>query len=88
MVEIRAAILLRRSQSRISVASCVSRKVVRNLIPSDATEFRYERKTQPILNICPRWEQLEGLSQILFSPIEGVLLRNSLRPIGIYLRLR
>lgn len=29
-------------------------KVVRNVIPPNATEFRYERKRQPILNICPR----------------------------------
>ncbi|MFX8868134.1 IS21 family transposase, partial [Acinetobacter baumannii] len=39
----------------------VSRKVVRKVIRSDATEFRYERETQPLPKIGPWREQLEGL---------------------------
>jgi hypothetical protein len=39
----------------------VSRKVVRKVIRSDATEFRYERETQPLPKIGPWREQLDGL---------------------------
>jgi transposase len=38
----------------------VSRKVVRKVIRSEATEFRYERGTQPLPKIGPWREQLEG----------------------------
>ena len=39
----------------------VSRKVVRKVIRSNATEFRYERSRQPLPRIGPWREQLEGL---------------------------
>jgi hypothetical protein len=38
----------------------VSRKVVRKVIRSDATEFRYERSHQPLPRIGPWRERLEG----------------------------
>jgi hypothetical protein len=40
----------------------VSRKVVRKVIRSEATEFRYERGTQPLSMIGPWRERLEALS--------------------------
>lgn len=39
----------------------VSRKVVRKVVRSDATEFRYERSRQPLPRIGPWREQLEAL---------------------------
>ena len=39
----------------------VSRKVVRKVIRSNPTEFRYERSTQPLPKIGPWREQLESL---------------------------
>src|SRR6516162_173803 len=39
----------------------VSRKVVRKIIRSNATEFHYERSHQPLPRICPWREQLEAL---------------------------
>src|SRR6202171_880958 len=39
----------------------VSRKVVRKVIRSEATEFRYERGRQPLPRIDPWREQLDGL---------------------------
>ena len=39
----------------------LSRKVVRKVIRSQATEFRYERGRQPLPRIDPWREQLEGL---------------------------
>jgi len=38
----------------------VSRKVVRKVIRSDATEFRYERSRQPLPRVGPWRERLEG----------------------------
>ena len=38
----------------------VSRKVVRKVIRSEATEFRYERGTQPLPKLGPWREQLEA----------------------------
>jgi hypothetical protein len=38
----------------------VSRKVVRKVIRSEATEFRYERGTQPLPKLGPWCEQLEA----------------------------
>ena len=38
----------------------VSRKVVRKVIRSEVTEFRYERGTQPMPKIGPWRERLEG----------------------------
>lgn len=39
----------------------VSRKVVRNVIRSDATEFHYERERQPLPKIGPWRERLDAL---------------------------
>jgi hypothetical protein len=39
----------------------VSRKVVRKVIRSQATEFRYERGRQALPRIDPWRDQLEGL---------------------------
>ena len=39
----------------------VSRKVVRKVLRSEATEFRYERETQPLPRIGPWQEQLDQL---------------------------
>src|SRR5580700_11783497 len=39
----------------------VSRKVVRKVIRSEATEFRYERSRQPLPRIGPWRERLEAL---------------------------
>jgi transposase len=39
----------------------LSRKVVRKVLRSDATEFRYERETQPMPRIGPWRDQLEAL---------------------------
>src|SRR5882757_2959775 len=39
----------------------VSRKVVRKVIRSQATEFRYERGRQPLPRIDPWRDQLDGL---------------------------
>jgi len=39
----------------------VSRKVVRKVLRSDATEFRYERQTQPLPRIGPWQTDLDGL---------------------------
>jgi hypothetical protein len=39
----------------------VSRKVVRKVIRSEATEFRYERAAQPLPRIGPRSDKLDQL---------------------------
>ena len=39
----------------------VSRKVVRRVVRSEATEFRYERGRQPLPRIDPWRDQLDGL---------------------------
>ena len=39
----------------------LSRKVVRKVLRSDATAFRYERETQPMPKIGPWRDQLDGL---------------------------
>ena len=39
----------------------ISRKVIRKVIRSGATEFRYERSVQPMPKIGPWREQLDGL---------------------------
>jgi hypothetical protein len=39
----------------------VSRKIVRKVIRSEATEFRYERETQPLPKIGPWTDQLDEL---------------------------
>ena len=47
----------------------LSRKVVRKVIRSEATEFHYERGRQPLPRIDPWREELDGL-----------LLANAVRP--------
>ena len=54
----------------------VSRKVVRKVIRSEATAFRYERGTQPLPKIGPWCEQLDSvlLSNELKAPRERLTL--------------
>ena len=62
----------------------VSRKVVRKVIRSEATEFRYERGEQPLLRIGPWRDQLGGL--LLAN--EGKPARERLTLIRIFEELR
>ena len=58
----RAYFVDRVSRSRRSAGSCgVSRKVVRKVIRSEATEFRYEREAQPLPKIGPWRDKLDRL---------------------------
>src|ERR1700726_5268616 len=62
----------------------LSRKVVRKVIRSEATEFRYERGRQPLPRIDPWREQLDGL--LLAN--EGKPARERLTLIRIFEELR
>ena len=62
----------------------VSRKVVRKVIRSRATEFRYERGRQPLPRIDPWRDQLDGL----LLENEGKPLRERLTLIRIFEELR
>jgi transposase len=62
----------------------VSRKVVRKVIRSEATEFRYEREAQPLPKIGP-WS--EKLNQLLVSN-EGKASRERLTLIRLFEELR
>ena len=62
----------------------VSRKVVRKVIRSDATEFRYERETQRLPKIGPWREQLEGL----LSENEAKASRERLTLVRLFEELR
>jgi transposase len=62
----------------------VSRKVVRKVIRSDATEFRYERTVQPLPKVGPWRERLETL----LEENEGKAPRERLTLIRIYEALR
>jgi transposase len=62
----------------------VSRKVVRKVIRSRATEFRYERGRQPLPRIDPWRDQLEGL----LLENEGKPVRERLTLIRIFEELR
>src|ERR1700740_1793406 len=62
----------------------VSRKVVRKVIRSQATEFRYERGRQPLPRIDPWREQLDAL--LLAN--EGKPARERLTLIRIFEELR
>ena len=85
---------LRRSVARISFtvkpikAICrelgVSRKVVRKVIRSEATEFRYEREAQPLPKIGP-WS--DKLDQLLLAN-EGKASRERLTLIRLFEELR
>jgi transposase len=62
----------------------VSRKVVRKVIRSDATEFHYERSRQPLPRIGPWRERLESL----LEENEGKSARERLTLIRLYEELR
>ena len=62
----------------------VSRKVVRKVIRSDATEFHYERSRQPLPRIGPWRERLESL----LEANEGKAARERLTLIRLYEELR
>ena len=62
----------------------VSRRVVRKVIRSQATEFRYERSRQPLPRIDPWRDQLEGL----LLENEGKPARERLTLIRIFEELR
>ena len=62
----------------------VSRKVVRKVIRSDATEFRYEREAQPLPKIGPWTDQLDEL--LLAN--EGKAARERLTLIRLFEKLR
>ena len=62
----------------------ISRKVVRKVLRSDATEFRYERERQPMPKIGPWQDQLDGL----LGGNHGKVGRERLTLIRIYEELR
>jgi hypothetical protein len=62
----------------------VSRKVVRKVIRSDATEFRYEREAQPLPKIGPWTDQLDEL--LLAN--EGKAARERLTLLRLFEELR
>src|SRR5881398_1774734 len=62
----------------------VSRKVVRKVIRSDATEFQYTRETQPFPKIGPVRERLDEL----LSANAGKAARERLTLIRIYEEIR
>src|SRR5436853_1019450 len=62
----------------------VSRKVVRKVIRSQATEFRYERGRQPLPRIDPWRDQLDG--RLLEN--EGKAARERLTLIRVFEELR
>ena len=62
----------------------VSRKVVRKVIRSEATEFRYEREAQPLPKIGP-WR--DKLDQLLLAN-EGKTSRERLTLIRLFEELR
>ena len=62
----------------------VSRKVVRKVIRSEATEFRYEREAQPFPKIGPWTDQLDEL--LLAN--EGKAARERLTLIRLFEELR
>ena len=62
----------------------LSRKVVRKVIRSDATEFHYEREAQPLPKIGPWKDELDRL----LSANEGKPAREQLTLIRIFEELR
>ena len=62
----------------------VSRKVVRNVIRSKVTEFRYEREAQPLPKVGP-WR--DALDQLLLAN-EGKASRERLTLIRLFEELR
>lgn len=62
----------------------LSRKVVRKVIRSEATEFRYTRRNQPLPKIGPWREELDGL----LRANEGKAPRERLTLVGLFEMLR
>lgn len=62
----------------------VSRKVVRKVVRSNATEFRYERSRQPLPRIGPWRERLDAL----LDENDGRSVRERLTIIRLYEELR
>ena len=85
IAKIRRAVLV---QGKSIKAICrdlrVSRKVVRKVLRSEATEFRYEREERPLPRIGP-WQ--EALDQLLKAN-EGKAHRERLTLIRIFEALR
>jgi hypothetical protein len=52
---------LRRKFARNGRNLWASRKAVRKVIRTEATDFQYEREQQPIPRLGAWWEQLDGL---------------------------
>src|SRR5579863_8589108 len=80
----RAYFLQKRPIKAICREFRLSRKVVRKVIRSEATEFRYERGRQPLPRIDPWRTQLD---QLLLAN-EGKPSRERLTVIGIFEELR
>jgi transposase len=80
----RAYFLLGKPIKEICRELRVSRKVVRKVIRSDATEFHYERSRQPLPRIGPWRERLESL----LEANEGKSARERLTLIRLYEELR
>src|SRR5271156_6593637 len=62
----------------------VSRKVVRKVLRSEATEFRYEREEQPLPRLGPWQEALDGM----LASNEGKASRERLTLIRVFEELR
>ncbi len=62
----------------------VSRKVLRKVVRSEATEFHYRRETQPLPKIGPWRERLDAL----LSENEGKAARERLTLVRLYEELR
>ena len=61
IAKIRRAFFVQGKSKLICRELRVSRKVVRKVVRSEATEFRYEREAQPLPKIGPWTEQLDEL---------------------------
>ena len=62
----------------------VSRKVVRKVLRSEATEFRYEREEQPLPRLGPWQDALD----LMLASNEGKVLRERLTLIRVFEELR
>jgi transposase len=80
----RAFFVQKKSIKEICRTLHVSRKVVRKVIRTDATEFRYERETQPLPKIGPWRDRLETLLQ----ENDGKPARERLTFVRLYEELR
>jgi transposase len=80
----RAYFVQRKSIKGICRELGLSRKVVRKVLRSEATEFRYERRTQPLPKIGPWRGELDGL----LEANEGKAARERLTLIRLFEALR